>query len=327
MTAYSRKQTTVNPAKIAKNKGNRIQLAIADFKDYITKCTKVVRTETMDEYRKYELYPSSFPYCGLRHGLDAFTNKKLKDEREMDFFGAYYTTVGGTVHEVVQDWLSKGNKIIGNFRCTKCNNLDELEEYGPCSKCGCENVKYEEIVIKYKGIIRGRIDGLYIDSSKRVYVIDYKTSGGYGLYLHNSGKELKFPYLTNKLQIQSYCYFVKRMYEKKLLAKGYKGIEGWMLIYMSRDKSFREYAVVGDSFTDMDYDEQSMIQHRSVKHFTLVVDAADAGFKEFPQELVDEKPCSCKEDYLNNMHDQYNECPFSKICFSPKKLDSFIAKL
>lgn len=313
--------------KDSAHKGSPTQKAILEFKDYIKSCTDVTRTSMMEDFRKYELYPSSFPYCGLRHGLDAFENKKLKDNRDIDFFGAYYTSVGVTVHEVIQDWFGRGGKIIGNWKCSKCEHLDELLEYGPCTKCGCTEVSHEEIKIKFKGIIRGRIDGLFVDKYGNIFLIDYKTSGSYPLYLHNSGKESKFPYMTNKVQISAYCYFVMRMYNKKLIDLGYKGLVGWMLIYISRDKSFKEHAIVGSDFTQEDYDREDFIQRRSVKHFKLVTTSADNDFNELPRILVDEKPCSCKSDYEANMKDWYNECPYVDKCFSPKKLEAFIKKI
>lgn len=297
-----------------------IDKVIKSFNKYIEKYTSGTRTNKMQGNRPYELHPSSYPYCGLWHVHEIFENGEIPTKQEMDYYGNYYTGLGSFKHSLIQDWLGRGARIVGNYICenkkTNCNYKKEFSTYHECPKCG-KPLAYHELGIKFKKYTRGHLDGVYLYKGK-YYIIDYKTTGEYKLFSHKTGRQKFFPHATNKAQIESYCYYVEKNYGIK--------ISGWMLIYVSRDKSFRNYVTVGEDFTSKYRKKIKLIAHRYEKHFSIAIKAKT--YKDIIP-LIEEKPCKCKNDYLNEFHDQYNPCPvaINNTCFKPKKLEAHFKKI
>lgn len=103
-------------------------------------------------------------------------------------------------------------------------------------------------------------------------------------------------------------------------------IAGWILIYVSRDKSFRDYVSVGESYTDKSRKRLEKMIKQYDKHFGIAIKAKTYS-NIIP--LIEEKPCKCKNDYLENFHSEYEPCPLAKrdVCFKPEKLEAVMQKL
>lgn len=303
--------------------GDDIKPVIAALDKYIAENTKGKRVMPVQGNRAYELHPSSFPYCALWHVHDIFKNGGIPTTQEEDYFMQYYTGLGSFKHELMQDWLGKGKQIYGNWECihaqrkkNPCKGRRKFSVYKECPKCGSE-MKYHELSIKFGKYTHGHLDGIFFYKGK-YYIIDYKTTGEYKLFQHKSGRKIEFPFGYNKAQIESYCYYVAKQYGVE--------ISGWILIYVSRDKSFRNYVNVGEALTKESRKRISETVKRYDRHFGIAIKA-----KRYDDiiPLIEEKPCKCRADYLNDYHNEYDPCPLAKdsVCFNKKKLAEKMQKV
>lgn len=282
--------------------------------------------ETACPVRQRELHPSSFPFCGLRHAYSL-----LKDGRqqikETSLLFHYFTSVGTTVHSVMQEWVHKvahrsdrpkNMDVLGDWKCTSCGHVHEFTTYTDCEKCG-SSTQYEELGVKFGKFIVGHVDGLVRYKTKngyRYYVIDYKTTSTHAVRTHQTTGS-KFPYLTNRKQIESYCALLEHKYGIR--------IDGWMLIYIARDNPKGAYVIVGDEVSDK---RRAMLGRRMKKydrHFGI------ANWLQSEEDLLllaREKPCPSAKYYNKEMHDEYDQCPLSsaRMCWSPS-LESHLVKV
>ena len=197
--------------------GKKVADAIGALDKYIKEFTDGKRTRNIPENRANELHPSSFPYCALWHAHDIFENGGIPTTQEEDYYGQYYTGLGSFKHELMQDWLGKGGKILGNWKCKKyhdkkkpCKGKRKFDFYKPCPKCKGE-MNYEELAVKYGRHTHGHLDGIF-EYKGKYYIIDYKTAGQYKLFQHKSGRAKVFPLAYNKAQIESYCAYIENMH-------------------------------------------------------------------------------------------------------------------
>ena len=189
---------------------------IAEFKYYIDRNTKGKKRRHSPK-RAYELHPSSFPYCGLQHWFKIMKFGGVDEWQELDFNGDFYTSNGTTTHELIQEWLGKGKKLVGNWTCKdkKCKGKRKFSVYKPCPKCDGE-MAYHELGVKFGKFTTGHLDGLFFfEEDGKYYVIDYKTCGFEAMQKHLSGVEKIFPYSYNVAQIESYCYYLEKQYKIK----------------------------------------------------------------------------------------------------------------
>lgn len=301
--------------------GDDIKPVIAALDKYITENTKGKRVTPINGNRAHELHPSSFPYCGLQHVHEIFKNGGIPTTQEIDYFGMYYTGLGSFKHELMQDWLGKGKQLVGDWLCKNryrkkkpCKGERKTSVYASCPKCGGD-MDYHELGIKFGKHTHGHLDGIFLWKGK-YYIIDYKTTGQYKLFQHKSGKAVCFPFGYNKAQIESYQYYIEKQYGIK--------IAGWILIYISRDKSFRDYVSVGELFTKENRKRISKTVKKYDNDFDIAIKAKT--YNDIIP-LIEEKPCSCRSDYLNNFHNEYDPCPLAKVCFNPKKLEETMQKV
>lgn len=306
-------------AKKEKNKISRFTLELGTLQSYIDRQTKIIYPKP--ERITQKLYPSSFPFCGLQRAWFIINDEKQKP---FDYFGDYYTGVGNVAHEIMQNQLGKGKKILGDWKCKDCGHTKKLAYYARCKKCSSENVEYEELAIKFGKYTSGKIDGV-VELDGKLYVVDYKSSSVKKNAQHREKKNV-YPYMKNVEQIKSYVTYLEDNYDIK--------INGWILIYVSRDSSFRDYVCVGDYVSD---DEKEILRKKH-KHWDKAFGVAEK-FKnkdltaekkiKYINWLVKHKPCESMAEYKKKMWGGYEiDCTLARtgICFNSEKLKLEIDK-
>lgn len=290
---------------------------ISDFKKYIDDNIKGTKKRHAGN-RAYELHPSSFPYCGLQHWYTIMKDGGVDEWQELDFYGEFYTSNGTITHELIQEWLGKGGKLLGNWKCLnkKCSGTRKFSVYKPCPICKGE-MEYHELGVKFGKHTTGHLDGLYLVKKKgKYYIIDYKTCGVEAIRKHQSGAEKVFPYLKNVAQIESYCHYVEDNYGIK--------VGGWLLVYLTRDAAFRNYEVVGKKFSGSYKARVIEKCEKSDKHFGIAI--KERKLKNV-KTLIEEKPCDCRATYEKEFHNKYDPCPLEKVCFKRESLIKELKKV
>ena len=102
--------------------------------------------------------PSGFPYCPV---IDAMSGTE-----DMDYAKAFYLDIGTTVHELMQEYISRSpfgrRKVYCDWKCKDCGGMHHFMPLPfVCHHCGAdsERLHYEEIAIENQyGIQGGHID-------------------------------------------------------------------------------------------------------------------------------------------------------------------------
>lgn len=269
---------------------------------------KHTATELPDpEVREDRLRVSGFPFCGLR----AAYKKLVKHTKEpvMTLGMKYYTGVGTLSHEIIQDWLGLGGRILGQWRCTApgCIGLRQISRRNDCPICKAQ-MKYEELTVTAFKHLSGHLDGIYKADNGEYFVIDYKTSSVRVITTQHEQRTL--PYHGNVCQIRAYCALIELVFNIK--------ISGWMLHYIARDAPLKVYRTEGRRITD----EEKKAELKKIKLYDRHWDIV-ANLKKFEQikVLISEKPCATDEFYKKEFHG-FTPCPLSQggVCFQPKRL-------
>lgn len=206
------------------------------LKHYAMSMKEVEVWSPADPHRVLSLRCSSLPFCPL----DFFTTIANHGmARSLDMRGLFYTSVGTTVHTVMQRALSlKGGRLFGDWKCRKCYAFEPMSTVRMC--CG-EPMQYEELSIDYKGI-KGHVDTLFALDGKEAQriaflskeerfeaaktlefvIVDYKTTSEKAKY-----KKQKDPGDGYKSQIRAYSYLLNRQYGLNIV--------GVMLAFIPRD--------------------------------------------------------------------------------------------
>jgi hypothetical protein len=295
---------------------------IQEFIDYYEQATSEIEIDEEIDLsrlnRPFELHPSSFPYCGIRH-IYGITQEGIAATSCSTFAGSYFLEVGTLVHSLIQRFMAKGGKVYGQWSCPHCRwSTEEITTYpdGGCPKCGKE-VAYEEIPIEIDGILYGHIDCLFETSDGTFWLPDYKTT-----MLMKNEKHMRtgdvYPYVSNRTQIRAYVVLIHYLYGKKY---GFKP-KGWILCYIPRDNPFRP-VFVHEVVTPKEKAEiWERIQH-DMDAFRTVINAEN--FEEI-EHLIETKPCASLQQYRNEMDTGYGDCPLLSVCFNKKALRSTLNK-
>lgn len=187
--------------------------------DFIQTFKKMVRSQEFLERtspsRVLFLRPSQMPFCAMSF----YVNHAMKGMyRAQDFGSAYYTSVGTTVHEVLQNFLCRSGKFLANYYCEECKTEHKMSYVHEC----CDfPTKYNEVEIDYKGI-HGHIDAIYKDKFGRLWILDFKTTS-----LKGAPGKKKDPGVAYKEQIETYAVLTELQYGLK--------IEGFADAFIVRD--------------------------------------------------------------------------------------------
>lgn len=244
--------------------------------------------ETRDVGRVLYLRPSQLPFCPLQFWLSVSTEGLT---RRSNFYSQFYTSVGTTVHTVVQSHLHRSKRFIANWYCPVCK---KTRYFKPVAKCCGLYPQYQEVSINTKGM-KGHIDAVFLDRKGRYWIVDFKTSSTSTL----SAKK-KDPSAAYKEQLKSYAHALSRQLNIK--------IHGICLVFISRDNPRRRSTWFLE-LTDNERKQSKLgvarylRQHRSVLRLTK--------FSEL-YELYKNRQCRSLED----MRAFTGECPYVSVCSS-----------
>lgn len=208
-----------------------------DFLSHYNKSMKEVEVwSPADPHRVLSLRCSALPFCPL----DFFT--KIANNgmaRSLDMRGLFYTSIGTTVHSVMQEGLSQhGHRLFGDWKCRKCYTVEPFSTIRAC--CG-QLMQYEEVSVDYRGI-KGHVDTLFALDGKaaakmshlpraermeaaktlELVIVDYKTTSERA----KKKKEVD-PGSGYISQIRAYAYLLTKQFGLQ--------IKGVMLAFIPRD--------------------------------------------------------------------------------------------
>ena len=269
--------------------------------------------------RYNELHPSSYPFCGLQQ---AYEEAKKIEQKPLDYFGEYYTSVGTLIHELIQRYMGYQGKVIGFWKCRKCKSLQENKKPTTCPsncfKCKHDVFDYEEIGIEYKKYTRGHLDGI-IKILGKYYIIDYKSSSEKNNSKHRQFRNV-YPYKKNVSQIKSYIFYVERQYGIK--------IAGYFLIYLTRDANVKDFILEGALVSDQEKVTLAKKLKSYEKQFSTVMKLRKENKQKYWDSLIKSKPCKTMVHYKEEMH-SYDMCPLAEggVCFNSARLKREISNL
>jgi len=234
------------------------------------------------------------------------------------------------VHELLQDFIGRMSvehgvdtpvETLGHWKCPDCGKRRMFTTYKRC-KCGGKS-KYEEIAIHWRNTI-GHMDKV-IRIGQYLFILDYKTTGGRALYKHKQGEPIGQPYLpypANRAQIMRYVGLFEKVFAKEFEPGGrFEGcvIVGALLVYVSRE-TVRDRAIVYLPANAKRKKKEYRKAVRDDKLFVKMKEVVETRDKEIMIELIENKACETRDDYDENMHSPFDECPLVADCFSPCRL-------
>jgi hypothetical protein len=188
---------------------------IADLLSVYREAQDVVVASKRDAARIKFLRPSQMPFCPVGFFVQHATQGMVST---LDMLGAFYTSVGTTVHEVVQTYLSPSGRFLADWKCKICGKWRRMSTKSEC----CDfTMQYHEALINHKGVV-GHIDAIFKDSKGKYWILDFKTAT-----LKGAGYKSKSPPASYKEQIETYALMLWLQHKIK--------VEGVMLMFIPRD--------------------------------------------------------------------------------------------
>ena len=266
-----------------------------------------------------EFHPSSGVFCPLQHAYTRLIESTKPRFGMVSFNLDMILSVGTKMHEILQNNLSRTGRFIGNYRCTKCSRVHKLCTLPErCKKCGNRGIyafKYEELGGMYKDTISWHTDGIWVDKKDQLWVIDFKSSSKYAVDAHKrmakeGKKELPLPYSTNRVQIETYYYLLKKEHDLD--------IKGYGLQYIPRDTPGFGFEIVGKELNSNDHERIASRTEKVVKDFNRVANVLteDRNGRTKTLEWAKlNKICDCRDTYDKIVHNKYKPCPLVDTCF------------
>ncbi len=287
---------------------------LEDIKEYVGHAVnEALSPEPSRLQRRLELHPSSFPYCPLRHLFNSLQEAPAHVGMT-GFSSEYFTSVGTLVHSLIQRFMAIGGRVWGHWKCVhhdsglcRYSDLEELSPYHDCPVCG-SRCEYEEVGYNINNLLIGHQDCMYEDKKGRFWVIDYKTCMLMKAQKHAKDGVTLSKNVVYRAQQRSYVALAHRKYGKTYGIKP----RGWVLVYLPRDNPF-QFQVYGQ-VVSLEEKKQVWNQiHVDMESLTTVLDATC--FEDI-EHLIPLKPCKSMEHYRETVHDDYNPCPLTAVCFN-----------
>ncbi len=247
-----------------------------------------------------KLRPSGFPTCSIINYAKLEYHKRhnmLLDDTSL--FGDFFTSVGTTVHTVMQKWIGLSGQMYGDWKCVNCDTTRRMVGH-VCPKCNTF-MEYNEIEVEY-GLVTGHVDGILQLPNKKFWTIDYKTATI--KKIQEAHKLL--PIKQNVFQILAYSYILKHNYDLD--------IEGASLLYIARNnpKYYKECQLIFD-------EETEEFAHKIItKEIEKYKAALQASKRKNVNIAIEAKPCKSVEHHAS-FFGEYHVCPFIDVCFKSNK--------
>ena len=234
---------------------------------------------------------------------------------ESGLFSTFFTSIGTTVHEGVQDWIGKTGKILADWQCTnldcknskcqesECNDkncinpehVSRIMQVGHiCKSCG-KPMKYNELEVAYN-IITGHVDIIAKVGKGKYWAGDFKTAGLKKI------EEITSPSVGYLYQISSYAWILKNVYGINIV--------GFSIFYITRDSpgTYKEFKY--------DFDEEAEAKAKKLidREIKKYKSAEKALKTKDVMHAIDTKPCKSKDHY-HKIYGKYPNCPFEDVCF------------
>lgn len=275
--------------------------------------------------RKQEFRCSSLPFCPIRTFLGL---SKGEDSYRMD----HYTISGTALHELMQKWLPRtlqgSRRSFGAWKCEDCTlHIEPCLKPRECPKCKGRRLKYEEVLISFKGL-SGHVDYLYEWSKGQFVIIDFKSTSL--MYTRNkypnSWREQYPPSRKYIVQIKSYACLLREQYGLNITAV--------MLVFIDRSRpieSEKDFHIVTSDWNEVKHDKLMKKLNRAIEHNNLLlrlqrrVEASE----EFSEQalntltkMVNDRPCKSENSWKAWMRYGFwgnRECEMLKSCCSSDK--------
>lgn len=173
----------------------------AELHNMHAKSLKTDIAENRDLSRYRSLRGSQLPFCPLKLVLTAATEGK---NSVRGFHANFFTRVGTTVHELVQEFQGAGGTLLANWKCPICGKFRKLSHDHMCP-CGAVS-KYHEVEIKHKLLV-GHVDAIFRAKDGRYWVVDYKTCS-----VEKGPLKEKNPGRDYREQVEAYAVLLKEIY-------------------------------------------------------------------------------------------------------------------
>jgi hypothetical protein len=236
--------------------------------DYAQAIEHTKHSSRVNPTRVLYLRPSQLPFCPI----EFFINHAGKGlYRSMGLAGSLYVNMGTVVHSVLQQYLVKSGKILGNYKCHECGTFHKFSFKTECCDFPTE---YHELEISWGGI-SGHIDAVYKYKGK-YYILDFKTTS-----VAQAPKKQKDPGVTYREQIETYAYLFELQYKTP--------IAGIMDAFIIRDNPNKDPVVWFREFTDK---TRAQVKSRLAKYKRMHREALDASNMKEARALLSYGRCS-----------------------------------
>lgn len=195
--------------------------------------TAVAEYGTKDLSRLQTIRASQLPFCPLSYILSV---ARGGPHTVMNYRMAYFTSVGTTVHEVMQRYHGKTGQFLADWHCPVCKKWKRMSHEPMC--CG-KLSEYHELLIRLPTVV-GHIDGVYKASDGSYWIVDYKTTSTAAV---NGGK-VNNPGRAYTEQVEAYAWAMGEQYNVR--------IKGVCLMFIIRDNPTTPH-IWAKELTDADF--------------------------------------------------------------------------
>lgn len=243
----------------------------ADFlKTYKKTVKDTMFMERASPGRILSLRPSAMPLCPMNIFV---TRAMFGIYTPVEFSMAYYTRVGSTVHEVLQNFLCQSGKFLADYYCRECETWHRMSYKWECCGFPCE---YHEVEINYKGVV-GHIDAIYRDDKGKLWILDFKTTS-----VEQAPKKKTDPGDAYREQVETYAVLTELQYGIK--------IEGYSDSFVVRNNPIKQDPVTWcERLTD---EKRKQVRRRLTKYKKIHQAVLDASTKSEALALFDYGRCS-----------------------------------
>lgn len=289
--------------------------------------------EVVDEYRLRKvlqkekhvtLSGSSPPACAATMFLDGIIRhvdiKRLKKNKlptgPVMHDSLVKSTIGTARHELMQLFLGKNASVIADWKCARCETKETASFYKPCKEHGkaCSKVPEElgfAIFHKGKKRLGGKIDVLWMDSNKDLWIVDLKFVNRYKLEYIRKHVDMGY-----ERQQGRYLAALKRRFKRLI---------GYKLFYQN---SIEEQISPQNTFVrsvKLDENDWNKLTKKFNAELDKVAVGADTAVKVVADKkltskdialIKEHKACKDRDWYETHVQTTFYQCPLAEQCLA-----------